>query len=629
MPIDRLRSSPDHCHNGRQIIVMPERPAVLAIVPGIIPSTIIGVIKPLLTLHRQGKLRLKVHLSRTCRERDIEKTDVVVFCRNTEPSDLIFLYEARRLGKKIVYEIDDNFFEIESETPLGKYHRHPMRLFTLREFLRLSDMLRVYSQPMVEICSKYAPDVRKIDSYFDFDIVQAITRQKTTSAVRIVYATSRRADDGMAALFEQALVQILDHYGERVEVYIWGECPPLIRGYTNVFILPFVRDYNRYIREFYEFGFDIGLAPLVSDTFHKSKTNNKFREFGGCGVAGIYSNVDVYTDCVRHLETGVIVENHVGDWESAISLLIEDTELRQSIAHQAHEVVVDRYSFSSAVTTWKDHIDEITNRPPSVVPAQTSVPFVISHLKILVLIDRARERFLGFRTTAFYDVCSVAGATVDVMYDSEVTQLNTKYDLVVWFSFDFLSFTKKKHILRTITCPLVVDLSKQPTVTEFAEIRNISSEATLVVPESCSLIEYGDILTIPGCSNLDALDRYGGLEQLGLAVYGYPLTYKVWEGQSLIEELATEIVQIPKQMELIRKKWYSIDSSVVLWAELLGRYPGTHVKHRFRPKIPRVLLRLRKAFHPVRRRMQRITRTANAAWSTAIILFKINVFRRF
>ena len=57
---------------------------VLAILPGFIPSTIIGILKPLMNLERlrEIKLRVRIHKLSFFISYDIDWCDVAVFCRN-------------------------------------------------------------------------------------------------------------------------------------------------------------------------------------------------------------------------------------------------------------------------------------------------------------------------------------------------------------------------------------------------------------------------------------------------------------------------------------------------------------------------------------------------------------------
>src|SRR5262247_1746477 len=90
--------------------VGPGVPRVLAVLPQLIPSTLIGVVKPLLALHRERRVALDVALESRMNRRQVARADVVVFCRNTEPRHGAWLDTALALEKPSIYELDDNFF---------------------------------------------------------------------------------------------------------------------------------------------------------------------------------------------------------------------------------------------------------------------------------------------------------------------------------------------------------------------------------------------------------------------------------------------------------------------------------------------------------------------------------------
>jgi glycosyltransferase involved in cell wall biosynthesis len=318
------------------------RPHILAILPGIIPSTSILIIKPLLQLSKSGCIRLQIVLESAAKQNQIEWADLVMFCRNTEPRYRRNLELILQLGIPYIYDLDDNFFELPENTELGAYHRHPDRIAQLREYLAYADLVRVYSQPMLECIGPISRNVIKTFGPIDFSGIDA-TAEKTDDRIRLVFSTSSYRND-LLSIILPAVDKILQEHDGKVEAHFWGVKPKGLSSRAHAYFHKFIMDYDSFLRSFSRAHFDIGLAPMLNDPFHRSKTNNKFREYGACGIAGIYSNVEVYTACVRNEETGLLVQNNFDNWHNEISRLIKNPDLLKKIKRQSQEFIRQHYS---------------------------------------------------------------------------------------------------------------------------------------------------------------------------------------------------------------------------------------------------------------------------------------------
>ena len=353
---------------------------VLAIIPDFIPSTIIGVLRPLADLERRGEIKFRLQLCRISLfiSQDIDWCDIAVFCRNCEVNDLTILYELKRKGKKIVYEIDDNFEEISLTTNVGVYHRYFPRLHVLKRFFSLSDVTRVYSERLLERAVAHSAHPQLIRSYFDQSIIEGLQRRPSDSVIRIVYPTGRIDDDELERNIFSAMKIILQKYNGEVEFHLWRKSvPKQLAKIKGVILNENIRNYEKFIRSFFKAGFDIGLAPGVDTPFFHSKTNNKYREFGGCHIAGVYSNILPYSNSVTHNQTGLLVGKSVDDWVTAIDQLIININLRQRIVDNAAEDIEINYQFNSCVQSWRDclfHLKGQNSEIPKWLPSPDQYP---------------------------------------------------------------------------------------------------------------------------------------------------------------------------------------------------------------------------------------------------------------
>ncbi len=339
-------------------------PRVVAILPRLCPSTWINIVKPLVALHEAGRVRAWVTLESMATPLDVNEADLVVFCRNVRPDRAELLRTAIAMGVPVLYDLDDNFFELPPDSASGRAFAQPDQLAMLTEYLTAASLVRVYSRPLLTRARLLNSHVEMVTSAVDLHQVRQPAKS-SGGPVKLIYATSR-LDDSLGQIFLPALRRLMDEEGPRVEAHFWGPRPPAE--------LPAVRhhgvvhDYDRFLRRFSAAGFDIGLAPLADDVFHRSKTNTKFREYGACGIAGIYSDVEVYSDCVRHGETGLLVANDADAWYRALRQLVDDANLRKKIQQQARAEIEEYYSQETFEAVFLRQIEQLVG---SVQPQRT------------------------------------------------------------------------------------------------------------------------------------------------------------------------------------------------------------------------------------------------------------------
>lgn len=347
-------------------------PQVLAVLPGFTVSTIMDVVKPLLALEAAGQIHFRATLESLSLLNTIDRADYVVFSRNTEPKYAHFLEAVRARGIPFIYDLDDNFFEVPLDTEIGQYHRDPQRLETLVWYLSAADLVRVYSRPLQERVRTYNSNVALVSAPLDWSLIHPSRRSPSDARVRIVYPTSRR-EDRLFPVFSPALRQILEEHRGEVEMYFWGAPVQGFEDLPNVHFLKFMPNYNSYLKRFSEMGFDIGLAPLIDNEFYRSKTNNKFREYGACRVAGVYSQVEVYTACIEDGATGLLVPNQPQAWYDAIQRLIRDAPMRSRISQSAYEAVRRLYAQETFESVWAEQIRRLSARSArTAAPAATA-----------------------------------------------------------------------------------------------------------------------------------------------------------------------------------------------------------------------------------------------------------------
>lgn len=364
---------------------MSRAPNVVAIIPSYIASCQINVIKPLQELARRREINFKHSLEHRASHSLIAWADLIVFCRNTEPAFNYLLAEALVRRKPVIYDLDDSFWDIPptGDPALARYHTQPLRLRQLEHYLSSATLVRVYSPLLQKKVLPFNLRARIYRSAFDFSLVpQQVGGSDTASGiagstsvngnaggsvtgdgaiadrVKIVYATSRTIDD-QYRIFLSGLEKFLSKYSDRVETTIWGCAPSELLKMPSVVHRKLVAEYDQFLKEFSRTGFDIGLAPMDDSEFSRSKNNTKFRDYGACQIAGIYSNVDVYSASVVSGENGLLVNNETESWLRALEQLTLDEQLRTRIKRNAHESVRQQYRQELIEQEWINDINEL------------------------------------------------------------------------------------------------------------------------------------------------------------------------------------------------------------------------------------------------------------------------------
>lgn len=334
------------------------RPRVLAVLPHLIPSTILTVVKPLTALHRAGQIVADITLEAWVARHKIERADIVVFSRNADRLYGCVLETALALGKPVIYDIDDDLFA------LPQFYHHKLdpsdksegQSAQLQRYISTATLVRVYAEPMRERVRQLNPHVVRVDGPVDWSLIPVSQPPRDEQKIRIVYATSRLLEDDLASLFLDDMQRLLSTYQGRIEFFCWGYHPPELQGHPAVHFLAFLNNYDKFFRRFARTGFDVGLAPLRNETFYRSKSNNKFREYAACCIAGVYSDNEVYSSCIEHERTGLLVPNMPGAWFTALARLIEDPVLRGRIQEEAYAQVRRLYSLEKTQATWLEQI---------------------------------------------------------------------------------------------------------------------------------------------------------------------------------------------------------------------------------------------------------------------------------
>lgn len=275
------------------------------------------------------------------------------------PNVLVVIEEAKRLRLPTMYDVDDLIFDKEV---LGRSRE--LKLLDKHTYNSLLEGADLYRKAMV-LCDKGIASTRKLaeaminagmdeasvlENALDaqtLEIAQALRNKyygRKDEAVRIVYGSGTNTHNIDFLEASKALVYVLRKF-PHVKLRIIGtlSLPKELLQFKNRIESYPSCNYREYMEKLAQC--DISIAPLEDFIFNECKSNIKYLEASILKLPSVCSPRSAFCEVIRHGENGFLCESQK-DWETALSLLIENGEERKRIGEAAYETVIKRYCAS-------------------------------------------------------------------------------------------------------------------------------------------------------------------------------------------------------------------------------------------------------------------------------------------
>lgn len=264
-----------------------------------------------------------------------------------------WLIEWKKVGGKLIYEIDDDLMHIEGLQQRG-FNKNPQELLDKLHFLaKHADVVTASTAPLAEKLKKFNANVRIVPNRLDSELwnlhqqrdhSQGPFARKEGDPIRIGYIGTPTHDADLDVVAEA--MQILQKkYGSKIEIEVIGGFQKRTPTFGKRVGLPKKNDYPNFVNWLQQrVHWDIGIIPLVDDEFNKSKSYLKFLEYAALDMAIVVSAVPAYKDVAKNKINCIVAENDLNSWIDSISQLISDNDLRKKLAKKARNDVLENHS---------------------------------------------------------------------------------------------------------------------------------------------------------------------------------------------------------------------------------------------------------------------------------------------
>lgn len=349
--------------SGRVKVVALQRESLVA--PGVASLSVSARVTEVLDYMEDKGLCEYASISEAdaCAPLAVEWADVLILSKHNSAEALGLAQLANSLGVGIVYDIDDWIFGFPSYSGGRKAAD---RAF-VSEILELADVVTVANERLLHRVPRKFPSLAPIllpngmwvERYASrVEQVPDLIRPRVLFTNADFLKVQSAKDSILTALhvfFRAHPDFVLDFFGD---------------PFPEMFSLPFLHFTNRipyqdYMRSIVAGGYLFAITPLGASEdaeaveFNACKNPFKYINYGTAGIAGIYSDAEIYTSCVVPGATGMLVPNDFESWRDAMEIMAGDARLREDIRRQSHEDVKNRFHVKRSSEVLQDIIDRL------------------------------------------------------------------------------------------------------------------------------------------------------------------------------------------------------------------------------------------------------------------------------
>ena len=271
---------------------------------------------------------------------------------------LQFLCDTAKRDKKPVYfDIDDLVFDTVytdqlsytqglSEKDKGNYDagvKNYGKMLAacdgaITSTFQLKEELLKYKDKVLLNRNRASSDLIEISSHFIKDYSQQ------DSKVKIGYFSGSISHNENFELIKPAIQSLLAVY-KNMELHIVGhlDIPEDMKPYQQQIVVHDYVDWKDLPQLISRI--DINLAPLVDSVFNRAKSEIKWIEAALVKVPTVASHIGAFSDMVKDGETGLLAKD--GEWKEKLESLILSSDLRQKLAENAYDFVLENCSLDS------------------------------------------------------------------------------------------------------------------------------------------------------------------------------------------------------------------------------------------------------------------------------------------
>jgi len=261
---------------------------------------------------------------------DLYNYDIVIFQRHFEDKVKPLWDAAKMNNSVIIYETDDDFFNIRPSNPANKFI-HQKERYNVRDFLKKADAI-IVSTPFLR--SRVQQEIKRTDNIYVIPNMIEIDdkflqnrKWEYDKGVRIFYSGGPSHIEDFYEM-QPCFEKLKDKYGDKIQFYFMGWAPDQIKNKEKLINFIPWQTVQRGIQVMSSVQPHIGIVPLHENIFNRSKSNIKWLEYTISGAITVASKIIPYEECIEDGVDGILIpDNKPNSWVDSISKLMDNTDL--------------------------------------------------------------------------------------------------------------------------------------------------------------------------------------------------------------------------------------------------------------------------------------------------------------
>jgi len=256
------------------------------------------------------------------------------------------LESLKRAGKVIIYEIDDDVFNVEAHNPAAVIFNRFDAQLCIQHCLHLADAVIVTTERLAKALDVEDKAIIYPNSLDWATIFAAKAKDNTRIKTRLFWSGSNTHNED----FQVCIPAIERIFAERedIELLVMGSLPPVLfemrekYSYRSL-VCPGMHTeaYFNYMQ--FHLDADIGLIPLTDTIFNHSKSTCKGLEYTLARLPIIASSYPPYSDVYEN-KVDALLCNNEEEWYQSIKLLLENKKMRDELVNKARKKAADKFN---------------------------------------------------------------------------------------------------------------------------------------------------------------------------------------------------------------------------------------------------------------------------------------------